>query len=694
MKHVFKWLGVVVITSLLFLSFSAPAPVQASSEEAPSAQSPVVDILNENFEGAFPPPGWEVIDNAGTGKIWQRSDLAGVLNYCEYGSGLAAVAHPGDTNGSFWNTSLISPPLDLTEKAWASLEYASHFQDYAGNGQIWLDVTEDDGATWINLRHQTIDDPPGGDPAVGGTLETETLTLYTGHVIRLRWRFQASASPAWMWHMDAVKVTAKGGEGEVSFLETVPLNENFEGDFPAEGWELFDNAGQGGVWETNVDAGQYNFCQYGDGTAVGTHPWSNNAIAWDTELWSPPIDLTGAKWVELWYASYFQDFAGNGEIWLDISTDDGASWVNLRNQTSDDPPGGTPAVGGTQEVEDLSAYRDHVIRLRWRFQATATAAWLWQIDEVMVKVLTPLPKLENSYIAASRIMPPNTSLQFNYIVEIRESTSAEDFVWDWDISMLDDLPEELTVLPESLWCSGGSCWQEDSSVHWLGVMPNNSNVFLVFDAVMLTPGCGEMMTNTITLDEAFLQEPVNISTVTGFWHQVWVDEPLTLFPPAGWTVNDYAGSLQPGSVFSGADPGGRGNNTGGQGSFVIVDDDVAGSGVDVKTDLQLPAQDIPVFSSTYLLFRSDFDQHGGAAAADVQISLDDGSSWDSLLHWDADMPGPVTTKIDLTPYAGETGVILRFYYDDGGTDAGWWALDDIQIVGCYGQFYFPMMTQD
>ena len=101
---------------------------------------------------------------------------------------------------------MISPPIDLTKAIKATLQYASNFQDYAGNGEIWLDISDDGGVTWINLRTQTSDDPPGGTPGVGGTLEFEELTPYTGEMIVLRWRFQARNGPAWMWHIDEVVI--------------------------------------------------------------------------------------------------------------------------------------------------------------------------------------------------------------------------------------------------------------------------------------------------------------------------------------------------------------------------------------------------------------------------------------------------------------------------------------------------------
>ncbi|HDD24878.1 MAG TPA: hypothetical protein ENF52_05535, partial [Chloroflexi bacterium] len=156
-------------------------------------------LLFEDFEGAFPPAGWTVYDNAGTGMMWHRNDYFGAANETAFGSGYSAAAHAYGS-GAAWDTELWSPPVFLPDNA--TLTYASNFQDYAGNGDIWLDISADGGNTWDNLRYQTDDDPPGG------TFEVVDLSAYTGQTVILRWRYSATSSTAWYWHIDDVKLTA------------------------------------------------------------------------------------------------------------------------------------------------------------------------------------------------------------------------------------------------------------------------------------------------------------------------------------------------------------------------------------------------------------------------------------------------------------------------------------------------------
>jgi len=206
-------------------------------------------LLEEDFEGSFPPEGWYTTDDAGTGNVWMRNDEAGVINRCDYGSGYSAAAE-ASVSGTAWDTSLYSPEIYIPYSN-ANLTYASNFQDFAGNGDMWLDISDDGGSSWTNLRTQSVDDP------AGGTFEVEDLSTYTGQNVILRWRYVAASSSAWFWHIDNVTInswdsltwTNPGGDyyPSPSSYRTVHQTGTWYG------WNVTSivNRWQSGTWENN-----------------------------------------------------------------------------------------------------------------------------------------------------------------------------------------------------------------------------------------------------------------------------------------------------------------------------------------------------------------------------------------------------------------------------------------------------------
>jgi hypothetical protein len=190
---------------------------------------------------------------------------------------------------------------------------------------------------------------------------------------------------------------------------STPLFEDFEGTFPPGGWQVVNNVA-GGQWSRNDALGQSNnVSTYGSGFSAAAGSASADGTAWDTELWSPAIDLTSLSApIRLRYASNFQDYGGNGDAYLDVSTNGGASWTPLYSQTYDDD-GGTTG-GGVLREEDLSAYAGQTVRLRWRYVADSGSDWFWQIDNVTVFVALTVPPGEyEGYVKLSYTDPPSAT---------------------------------------------------------------------------------------------------------------------------------------------------------------------------------------------------------------------------------------------------------------------------------------------
>jgi hypothetical protein len=154
------------------------------------------DLALEQFEGAFPPTDWTRVDNTGSGN-WDRNDAFGADNYTN-GSGYSAASR-GDssTNSSSFDNELRSPSFTVSADG-ATLFYQSNFQDYAGNGDAYLEISTDGWETWDILTHWTQD--------YGPSYEQVGLSDYAGGTVNLRWRYTAAATSAWFWQIDDVTV--------------------------------------------------------------------------------------------------------------------------------------------------------------------------------------------------------------------------------------------------------------------------------------------------------------------------------------------------------------------------------------------------------------------------------------------------------------------------------------------------------
>jgi hypothetical protein len=152
--------------------------------------------------------------------------------------------------------------------------------------------------------------------------------------------------------------------------------------------------------------------------------------------------------------------------------------------------------------------------------------------------------------------------------------------------------------------------------------------------------------------------------------------------PPGWNVVNSGGGLG-WTIHTGADPCGLfdGNLTGGVGAFALVNSHCEGE-VSEDTELVTPSVDLSSLASVQIRFDQDFN--GGFPAfgeiADVDVSIDGGTSWSNVLHQTVAAAGPNTQSVDITGLAaGESDVRARFHYYNAFA-ALWWQVDDV-ILG-------------
>lgn len=145
--------------------------------------------------------------------------------------------------------------------------------------------------------------------------------------------------------------------------------------------------------------------------------------------------------------------------------------------------------------------------------------------------------------------------------------------------------------------------------------------------------------------------------------------------PAGWSVTDDAGN---GGIWVFDDPGGRGNLTGGDGNFAIVDSDDAGF-IDVDTSLITPSLNFTGITSAVLEFDQYYNNFS-SDVADVDIRLN-GGVWVNILNQTADAGPQDHQTLDISAYvANQANVQIRFHYYNANWD-WYWMIDNVKVNG-------------
>lgn len=144
--------------------------------------------------------------------------------------------------------------------------------------------------------------------------------------------------------------------------------------------------------------------------------------------------------------------------------------------------------------------------------------------------------------------------------------------------------------------------------------------------------------------------------------------------PTGWSVVDHLGT---GQVWKFTDDGNRGNLTGGTGNFAVIDSDNYGSSGRQDTSLVSPVVDLTNVTAPVVRFNQDYNWLG-SDRADVDLSLDGGTTWANVLRQAADFRGPRVTEVPIPQAAGQAQVRVRFHYYDAQWE-WWWEVDNVLI---------------
>ncbi|HPJ68144.1 MAG TPA: IPTL-CTERM sorting domain-containing protein [Desulfobacteraceae bacterium] len=146
------------------------------------------------------------------------------------------------------------------------------------------------------------------------------------------------------------------------------------------------------------------------------------------------------------------------------------------------------------------------------------------------------------------------------------------------------------------------------------------------------------------------------------------------FPPTGWSRVIHSGSCNWESTAT----TGRTNLTNGSGYAADADIDWCFNAMDVS--LLTPAFSLAGTTNPVLRFQNYFNSHSFYDDdAYVDISVDGGTNWTTLLHYDGVDIGPNLVEIDLSAYVGQASVLIQFHYVAAEVYGWFWLVDDVVI---------------
>jgi hypothetical protein len=358
----------------------------------------------------------------------------------------------------------------------------------------------------------------------------------------------------------------------------------------------------------------------------------------DEILSSPPINagsITGSLILE--FDQYYNNIGADS---IAVQVYDGTAWQTVYSAQSD--------IGGFNNPDhqnlDITSYANANLQVRFVYRDNGSWAWWWIIDNFSVKEIlcTASSNFSAAYVGSD-------SVHLNWT-----PGSAAGFVVEYGLSGFNP---------------GSGFKSTTTTANNIGINALSTNTTYDF---YLLDSCSGSFSDTlgpITVSTACLTQ--NIPYSQNF------DAGIGCFTITdGGSTSDTWVNAPSGGLTSGGDIDGT--------PMMEVDSDAAGSGgVTMVETLTSPILDATSYMSAGSLSLS-FDQyyrHLGSGSADVEVF--DGTSWQQVASFSSTLgafSAPDSQNIDITAYANPN-LQVRFVYDDGGSWAWYWLVDNFKVEG-------------
>jgi Zn-dependent M28 family amino/carboxypeptidase len=203
------------------------------------------------------------------------------------------------------------------------------------------------------------------------------------------------------------------------------LTEDFAGGIPSE-WIVVDGGYGGSVaarWTWANPRNRIIGPPFVAPFAIVDSDAAGSSAVQDEELITPAFDATACQQVVVEFSNQFRWYSGSADEQadLDVSIDDGVSWLNIFKMSGASDGYATP---NTKSVEITSAIAADPSQVRVRFRYhTGAYEWWWAIDNVAVRCLVPVCNP-----CAGTLAPPGEP---GVLEQLTVERRAGDLVFQW-----------------------------------------------------------------------------------------------------------------------------------------------------------------------------------------------------------------------------------------------------------------------
>ncbi|WP_421879588.1 S8 family serine peptidase [Marinoscillum sp.] len=223
----------------------AANPILTSKKSTPIVQLLAgTELFSEDFEGAsFPPSGWGVVDNEGTGVVWSFAADYGEGNYA--GTGEVATVSSDAAGTVEYDTELITPFISTDGFKNIAVQYNANYINLSSD-VLDVDVQLAGDSTWTTVLSWSEDH--GGFFAGPGEQVIIELDDYLGNAseFRLRWHYYNPDTGDWDWYAQVDDIVVLGdpkawlaispSSGSVPVGESAELTAQFDAEDIEEGF--------------------------------------------------------------------------------------------------------------------------------------------------------------------------------------------------------------------------------------------------------------------------------------------------------------------------------------------------------------------------------------------------------------------------------------------------------------------------